>query len=91
MRRRWRAISRDTVLFVAGLLGVLHETLVYQPSERPFLLAIFGAMMGFPFVLSADRSSGKTGVDTPTVTPRGTVETAETPPKRPRSRRREVS
>ena len=48
-RRHWR-ITRDAVLFTVGLLGVAHETLVYQ-GERPSLLILFAAMMGLPLVL----------------------------------------
>lgn len=38
------------MLFVAGLVGVLHETLLYE-GERPSLLILFAAMMGLPLVL----------------------------------------
>lgn len=38
------------VLFVSGLLGVAHETLVTH-GERPSLLILFAAMMGLPLVL----------------------------------------
>lgn len=36
---------RDSLLFLAGLSGVVYETLVTQ-GERPTLLLLFGAMMG---------------------------------------------
>lgn len=51
-------LSRDTVLFVAGLLGVGHETLL-QDAERPALLVLFGGMMGLPAFLRADESRKK--------------------------------
>lgn len=38
---------RDTVLFVIGLLGVAHETLLAH-AERPTLLLLFAAMIGLP-------------------------------------------
>lgn len=41
---------RDIVLFVVGLGGVLHET-VLTASERPTLLILFAAMMGLPAFL----------------------------------------
>lgn len=41
---------RDAALFVAGVLGVAHETLGNQP-ERPTLLILFAAMMGLPAFL----------------------------------------
>jgi len=49
---RW-GLTRDVTLFVTGLLGVLHETLV-TPGERPSLLVLFAAMMGLPAFLRAD-------------------------------------
>ena len=44
-------ITRNTVLFAAGLAGVVHETLL-QEVERPTLLLAFLAMMGLPAFLS---------------------------------------
>lgn len=44
---------RDVALFVGGLAGVAHETLVAK-SERPTLLLLFAAMMGLPAFLRAD-------------------------------------
>lgn len=44
-------LLRDLTLFVAGLLGVMHETLVSR-VERPSLLLIFAAMMGLPAFLN---------------------------------------
>ena len=44
MWMRWR----DLALFVAGLLGVVHETLIRVGPERPYLLMTFAAMMGMP-------------------------------------------
>ena len=50
-KRKWRLrLSRDIVLFTAGLLGVAHETVVYN-SERPSLLILFAGMMGLPLYL----------------------------------------
>jgi hypothetical protein len=49
---RWPFV-RDVVLFLAGLLGVAHETLL-ENSDRPELLLMFGAMMGLPAFLQAD-------------------------------------
>lgn len=49
-------ISRDIVLFVAGLLGVLHETL-FTNGDRQFLLIIFAGMMGLPVFIRKDEMS----------------------------------
>lgn len=46
-------ISRDTVLLVAGLAGVFFET-VFQRIDRPYLLGIFGGMLGLPLYLRRD-------------------------------------
>ena len=53
-RRRWR-ISRDSVLFAAGLAGVVYETVVTQ-VERPTLLLLFAAMVGLPAFLKGDEA-----------------------------------
>jgi hypothetical protein len=56
---RWMLrISRDTVLFSAGLLGVLHETL-FTDGERASLLFLFAAMMGLPVFLRRDEGPGE--------------------------------
>jgi hypothetical protein len=40
-------------MFALGASGFLHE-LIRGGAERPFLLALSGALMGLPFVLAAD-------------------------------------
>jgi hypothetical protein len=60
-RRLSFRISRDSVLFAGGLLGVLHET-VLSKADRPTLLLLFAAMMGLPAFLRADEK--KKGGDT---------------------------
>lgn len=51
---KWRGITRDGVLFVIGILGIAHETLISGAGERPTLLLLFGAMVGLPLFLRAD-------------------------------------
>jgi hypothetical protein len=41
-------------MFLLGGGGFTHE-LFREGAERPFLLALSGALMGLPFVLSADQ------------------------------------
>jgi len=48
--RQARAL-RDTVLFIVGLAGVIHETFSNPSHDRPGLLALFGAMMGLVIYL----------------------------------------
>ena len=40
-------------MFLLGAAGFLHE-LILREAERPFLLALCGALMGLPFILAAD-------------------------------------
>jgi len=47
-------ITRDGVLFTAGLLGVMNEALLRDGTERPTLLVLFAAMMGLPVFLRQD-------------------------------------
>lgn len=46
-------ITRDGVLFVIGVLGIAHETLVAN-AERPTLLILFAGMVGLPVFLNKD-------------------------------------
>ncbi len=48
---------RDLATFMLGAAGFIHE-LLFVPTERPFLLTASLALMGFPFVLGADRTLG---------------------------------
>lgn len=57
------AITRDSVLFAAGLIGVFYET-VFDKADRPTLLLMFGAMMGLPaFLRTDDQDKGKDDKD----------------------------
>jgi hypothetical protein len=40
-------------MFALGAAGFTHELVISQ-VERPFMLALCGALMGLPFVLKAD-------------------------------------
>lgn len=50
-------VNRSTMMFVLGAIGFLHE-LLRGGTERPFVLALSGALMGLPFVLAADQRFG---------------------------------
>lgn len=60
-KRRLR-ITRDGVLFVAGLAGVAYETIV-TGGDRPTLLLLFAAMMGLPAFLQRDEEKASKEVD----------------------------
>lgn len=52
MKLQWPQI-RNLTLFLSGLAGVAHETII-TASERPSLLIVFTAMMGLPAVIRRD-------------------------------------
>lgn len=52
MKPQWPKI-RNFTLFMSGLLGVAHETLL-TTTDRPSLIVAFSAMMGLPAVLGKD-------------------------------------
>jgi hypothetical protein len=55
----WWKFARDALLFLGGLAGVAHETVVMDRVERPFLLAVFASMMGLPkFLEVLERRNG---------------------------------
>jgi hypothetical protein len=53
-RWRWPAITRDTVLFVFGLGGIVHEAFIRSGDTRPEFLMLFAAMVGLPVALRRD-------------------------------------
>ena len=65
--------TRDGVLFVTGLAGIIYETVVAH-GDRPTLLVVFSAMCGLPAFLKVDATNGK-----PTVPPEPTP--APVPPE----------
>lgn len=50
---------RDKLLFLGGLGGVFHETVLRAGAERPTLLILFAAMMGLPAFLKTDGGEDK--------------------------------
>lgn len=52
-RFHWPKITRDVVLFTAGMLGMIHETVIVA-KPRPELVVAFLGMMGVVAVLRAD-------------------------------------
>lgn len=63
VRRRLPRITRDTLMFSVGLIGVVHETAAIWVAdqtfgERPVLLGVFVAMMGLPAFLHLDEKKG---------------------------------
>jgi hypothetical protein len=50
-----KRVSRDTILFIGGLVGIFHE-MVFAHSDRPTLLVLFAAMIGLPLFLRGDEA-----------------------------------
>lgn len=54
-RQKFRIrITRDGILFVTGILGIVYETAISK-AERPTLLLLFAAMVGLPAFLQYDQ------------------------------------
>jgi hypothetical protein len=51
---QWPHITRDTVLFIVGLGGIVHEAFVRTGDTRPEFLMLFAAMVGLPVALRRD-------------------------------------
>lgn len=45
--------TRDTILFVVGLAGIVYEAVV-SGTDRPTLLILYAAMVGLPAFLRSD-------------------------------------
>lgn len=56
MRINVPKIGRDTVLFLGGLAGIFHETVIHEDGERTALLLLFGTMVGLPAFLRSDEA-----------------------------------
>lgn len=70
--RRLPRLTRSTVIFLAGLLGIYHETVLHTGPERLGLIFLFGSMIGLPAFLYRDdrvedqrRGSSATSEGTP--------------------------
>jgi len=52
-KRQWKHPSRDVILFIFGILGIVYET-AFDNVDRPSLLVLFAAMVGLPAFLRSD-------------------------------------
>jgi hypothetical protein len=51
---RWPVVTRDLVLFVFGLGGIVNEAIIRTGATRPEFLMLFAAMCGLPVALRRD-------------------------------------
>lgn len=55
-KQRWRFLNdrafRDTVIFVTGFVGAMHD--IFTGIDSPSRFAFFGALMGLAFYLRAN-------------------------------------
>lgn len=55
--RQARKITRDSLLFTVGLVGICAigiDSIVYEQAPDPLLVALFGSMVGLPVFLNVD-------------------------------------
>lgn len=57
-RIRWPRVTRDTALFLTGLVLTIREAF-FEDAERPYLLMIFAGMMGLPVFLRRDEKTSE--------------------------------
>lgn len=58
MRPHLGRVARDVTLFLFGLAGIAHETLIAATPD-PSLLFLFGGMVGLPAFLRRDEKGDK--------------------------------
>ena len=57
-RHRWTLrLTRDGVLFAAGLGLTIHEAVLRDGPERPSFLVLYAGMMGLPAILRREDDS----------------------------------
>lgn len=54
VKKWYYKITRDTIIFVTGLGGIINEAFIFDGSPREALLLLFGAMVGLPAFLRVD-------------------------------------
>lgn len=59
-------VTRDGVLFVFGLGGIVHEAYIRTGVTRPEFLMLFAAMCGLPVALRRDEKKAASVDDQPT-------------------------
>lgn len=61
---RWDKRVRDSIIFIVGVGGCIHELFIV-PEPRPAALVFLASLIGVPFVLSADESKGTKRKESP--------------------------
>lgn len=56
---RWPRITRDSILFFMGIIGISHEAFIRDGDPRTQLLIVFASMCGLPAFLRLDENRNK--------------------------------
>lgn len=65
---RWDKRVRDSIIFIVGILGVVHELFII-PEPRPYALLFLASLIGIPFVLAQDETKNRPPGWTPSENP----------------------
>ena len=65
LRFQFPKVGRDTILFIGGLAGIVHETVISE-QERSALLVLFATMIGLPAFLRSDEAKAEPPPPPPT-------------------------
>lgn len=80
----WRRIQ-PPLAFIAGVLTLGHEVVIYEGSNRPYILLCALTLMGFGSLLKADELLQKLGVNVTISRPQGQNRSESSPPAPPSS------
>lgn len=58
-------VTRDSVLFMVGLGGIVHEAFIRSGVTRPEFIMLFAAMCGLPVALRKDEKKAADDDKTP--------------------------
>ena len=66
--RAWKrpTVTRDGLLYLVGLGGIVHEAFIRTGETRPEFLMLFAAMCGLPVALRHDEKKAEFGDHQPT-------------------------
>jgi hypothetical protein len=80
----WPRITRDTVLFTAGLVLFVNEAVVRHGEERIYFLMMYAGMMGLPAFFQKDERSRQKDSETEGSSEEDEPPTPPAPPPKPK-------